>query len=225
MSDTNNTDTPETSDAAQPAALAAPDTAADPETPPTDAAPVADSPKARRVRRSTLVLTALLVLTLVGLGIAIATAANLSHALGATASEASDLSTQVTDLEQELASMTESRDQYRDNETKVAEREIAVSTLEDEVEAREAAVKAAEEHIVATTLKDGYAYTVGLTMEPGTYEANVTGGSCYWKITTSGTNYSDIVENDLGKAGVLRVTVGGGQDFQSNRCGEWRKVG
>ena len=182
-------------------------------------------PTPRRMRRSTLVLAALLVLALVGLGIAITTTVNTSRALAATESEASDLSAQVAGLEKDLELMTVSRDQYRENETDVAEREIAVSKLEGEVAAREKAITAAEEHVAATTLLDGYAYTVGQTMEPGTYEANATGSTCYWAITTTGSNYSDIVDNDLGKAGVLQVTVGPGQDFSSQRCGEWRKVG
>ncbi|MBT2500104.1 hypothetical protein J7E25_13510 [Agromyces sp. ISL-38] len=114
---------------------------------------------------------------------------------------------------------------YKDRELDVIEREGAVDSQEAELDQREAAISATEEHIAATTLKDGYVYTVGSTMEAGTYQANATGGTCYWKITVSGTNYSDIVENDLGKNGVIAVAVGPGQDFQSERCGDWTKVG
>lgn len=44
-------------------------------------------------------------------------------------------------------------------------------------------------------------------------------------ITVSGTNYSDIVENDFGTMGSITVTVGAGQDFRSSGCGDWTKVG
>jgi hypothetical protein len=179
----------------------------------------------RRIRRSTLVLSGVIAVTVIALVAMIAISVNTSRSLAASESQVIDLETQVADLDSELEAMTTSRDQYRENSTNVSEREIAVSKLEDEVEAREKAVKTTEEHIAATTLEDGYAYTVGLTMEPGTYEANASGTRCYWSITVTGTNYDDIVQNDLGKAGVLRVTVGGGQDFQSSSCGDWHKVG
>ncbi|GAA1945159.1 hypothetical protein [Agromyces allii] len=189
-------------------------------------APSAKTPRGiGRIRRSTLILAAVIAVLVIALGITMTNLVNTNAALAESEAHAAAIQTQSDEFEGDLELMTTSRDQYRDASTKVSEREIAVSKLEDEVEEREKAVKATEEHIAATTLKDGYAYTVGLTMEPGVYEANATGSTCYWKITTSGTNYSDIVENDLGKAGVLRVTVSPGQDFQSQRCGEWHKVG
>ncbi|HWU58790.1 MAG TPA: hypothetical protein VN045_08725 [Microbacteriaceae bacterium] len=131
-----------------------------------------------------------------------------------------------------LASASKERDSLQADENKIADREGAVKVREDAVAAKEAAVKkredavtATETHIQETTLVDGRVYTVGTTMQGGTYQANSTSARCYWKITTSGTNYEDIVQNDLGTQGVLNVTVGAGQDFQSSNCGNWTKIG
>lgn len=179
----------------------------------------------RRPRRSTVILAGALAAALIAAIITGMIASNSQRELAATRAEASDLSAEVADLETRLEDMTTSRDQYRDNANRVAEREIEVTKREDEVDAREATITAEEERVKATTLLDGYAYTVGQTMEPGTYEANATGSTCYWEITVTGSNYSDIVDNDLGTRGVIRVTVSDGQDFSSQRCGDWRKVG
>ena len=126
----------------------------------------------------------------------------------------------------ELTETTNERDELAAAAEDVAAREDAVTKKEAELEAREEAeAKAAEDLKEETTLKDGYTYTVGETMKAGTYRANVTGGSCYWAIYVSGTNYGDIVENDLRTRGIITVTVSAGQDFRSERCGDWTKVG
>jgi len=114
---------------------------------------------------------------------------------------------------------------YKDRELDLIEREGAVDTREAELDRRETEISTTEERVAATTLKDGYVYTVGSTMEAGTYQANATGSSCYWVVTVSGTNYSDIVENDYGTMGSITVTVAAGQDFRSSDCGDWTKVG
>jgi len=90
---------------------------------------------------------------------------------------------------------------------------------------REEAITGKETYVQSTTLKDGMYYTVSVSMEAGTYQTTSSSGRCYWKITKSGMNYDDIIENDLGGVGVLTVSVGGGQDFQSSSCGDWVKVG
>jgi hypothetical protein len=126
----------------------------------------------------------------------------------------------------ELTETTNERDELAAAAEDVAAREDAVTKKEAELDAREEAeAKAAEDLKEETTLKDGYTYTVGETMKAGTYRANVTGGSCYWAIYVSGTNYGDIVENDLRTRGIITVTVSAGQDFRSERCGDWTKVG
>lgn len=114
---------------------------------------------------------------------------------------------------------------FKDRESSLKSREASISSKEAAVKDREDAVSTTETQIASTTLRDGYVYTVGSTMEPGVYQANVTSGTCYWAIYLSGTNYSDIVDNDLGANGVLTVTLSVGQDFKSSRCGDWIKVG
>lgn len=73
------------------------------------------------------------------------------------------------------------------------------------------------------SIDDGV-WTVGEDVPAGTYKvtAKVTGG-CYWKISTSGSNGRDIVDNALPKGGLPRVTLAAGQDFETKRCGTWRK--
>jgi hypothetical protein len=72
------------------------------------------------------------------------------------------------------------------------------------------------------TIEEG-TYSVGVDIQPGTYRAVGAGSDCYWAITKSGTNGSDIIDNHLG-GGNLTVTLKAGQDFTSNRCGTWTKT-
>jgi outer membrane murein-binding lipoprotein Lpp len=133
----------------------------------------------------------------------------------------------VRDLESKTAELEGRVELYEPAYNKASELERAEQALdqrEADVAAREAAVKSTEDRIAATTLKDGFTYTVGSTMEPGTYQANSTTENCYWAIYTTGSNYSDIVDNGFA-AGIVSVTVGPGQDFTSKRCGDWSKVG
>lgn len=133
----------------------------------------------------------------------------------------------VRDLESKMSELEGRVELYEPSYNKAAELERTEQALEQreaDVAAREAAVKSTEDRIAATTLKDGFTYTVGSTMEPGTYQANSTTESCYWAIYTTGSNYSDIVDNGFA-AGVVSVTVAPGQDFTSKRCGDWTKVG
>jgi hypothetical protein len=46
---------------------------------------------------------------------------------------------------------------------------------------------------------------------------------CYWLITKSGTNGSEIVDNDAG-GGHLTVTLKVGHDFETQPCGTWTKI-
>lgn len=77
----------------------------------------------------------------------------------------------------------------------------------------------------AATIEDGV-WTVGDDVPAGTYKvtaALTAGAGCYWKITKTGTNGSDIIDNALPKGGLPRVTLKKGQDFETKRCGTWRK--
>ncbi|MGV0110556.1 hypothetical protein [Arthrobacter sp. CP30] len=107
----------------------------------------------------------------------------------------------------------------------LTDREKKAADAESAVKKREDAVKVAETAKAASSITDG-SWTVGRTVEPGTYttERAIT-GSCYWEITTSGTNGDDIVANDNVSGGQPTVTLAVNQDFKSSRCGTWVKLG
>ncbi len=101
-------------------------------------------------------------------------------------------------------------------ETKVGEAQAAVKKRED-------AVTGAEAQKAKNTFSDG-TWTVGRNIDPGTYLTTTdVGSSCYWGIYTSGSNGSDIIDNDLPGGGRPSVTLSAGQDFKSARCGSWTK--
>lgn len=118
----------------------------------------------------------------------------------------------------------------RDRETDVEKRETAAGDAEEKLKAAEAAVKAREDAVTgaektkaANTVGDG-TWVVGTDFEPGTYRATQpVGSSCYWGIYRSGSNGSDILDNDLPGGGHPTVTLAEGQDFKSSRCGTWEK--
>jgi hypothetical protein len=67
-------------------------------------------------------------------------------------------------------------------------------------------------------------WKVGTDFPAGNYQTTDATSDCYWSITNSGTNGSDIVDNHIG-GGHLFVTLKLGQDFETDRCGTWTKVG
>ena len=108
-------------------------------------------------------------------------------------------------------------------ETEVGKADAAVKTAEAAVKAREDAVTGAEKAKAARTIGDG-TWTVGTDIEAGTYRAaGEVGSTCYWGIYRSGSNGSDIIENDIPGGGRPVVTLSTGQDFNSTRCGKWEK--
>lgn len=193
-----------------------------------EAAPPASAPRKRRLSILAILLIVAGVLAIAGwtaFGLTLAAANSTAEQLTASKASGADLSDRNDQLTKDLGAMTTSRDGYKADADDVAARETKVAEREKTVKAREDAITAKEKLVAETTLQDGYAYSVGLTAQPGVYQANSASSRCYWAIYTSGTNYSDIVENDLGSMGVIRVTIGGGQDFKSNSCGDWTKVG
>lgn len=99
---------------------------------------------------------------------------------------------------------------------KIAEKEAAVKK-------REEAVTGAEKKKAANTVGAGI-WTVGVDIEPGNYraDANVS-GDCYWAITVTGSNGSDIVSNGIPAGGRPSAVVSVGHDFELVRCGTWSK--
>lgn len=99
-------------------------------------------------------------------------------------------------------------------------RQSELEAQEAAVAARETAVAVVEQTIEDNSIEQG-TWTVGVDMAPGTYRTAeaVTSGDCYWAITVTGSNGSDIVENDIVSGGFPTVTVSEGQTFENNRCG------
>jgi hypothetical protein len=111
----------------------------------------------------------------------------------------------------------------KSREDALATADAAVKTADAAVKTREQAVTAAEKTQASNTIKEG-TWTVGVDVQPGTYRAvaDVT-SSCYWGIYRTGSNGSDIIENDIVSGGRPSVTLSGGQDFTTTRCGSWLK--
>jgi hypothetical protein len=132
----------------------------------------------------------------------------------------------------------------KSRESKIQDREAAAAKAEADVKAADAAVQAAdaavkaaeaavkkrgeavtgaEQQKAASMIREG-TWTVGVDIEPGTYRASadVTSG-CYWGIYRTGSNGSDIIDNDIVSGGRPSVTLSVGQDFKTSRCGTWSK--
>lgn len=108
-------------------------------------------------------------------------------------------------------------------EGEVGKADAAVKAAEAAVKVREEAVTGAEKTKAANTVGDG-TWTVGTDIEPGTYRAVAdVGSSCYWGIYATGSNGSNIIDNDLPGGGRPSVALSAGQDFNSTRCGKWEK--
>jgi hypothetical protein len=138
----------------------------------------------------------------------------------------SDRDATEDELEKAQQAADDAREEASEQAAAMKQREDAVAAKEAAVGAREQAVAATEHRIASTTISEG-TWTVGRDVEPGTYttKAPVTTGRCYWKISTSGTNGSDIIENDIVSGGSPTVTISAGQDFETSRCGDWVKQG
>lgn len=101
----------------------------------------------------------------------------------------------------------------------VESRAAELDQREAAVAAREAAVTTVEQQVAANSIEEGM-WTVGVDVEPGTYRtAAAVSGDCYWAITRSGSNGSDIIDNDIVQGGFPTVTLEVGQDFENSRCG------
>lgn len=75
----------------------------------------------------------------------------------------------------------------------------------------------------AAAIEEGV-WTVGSDIAPGTYRTiDVVTSDCYWKISKSGSNGSDIIENDTPTGGHPVVTLRKGEDFETQGCGSWAR--
>jgi hypothetical protein len=117
----------------------------------------------------------------------------------------------------------EASDRARQAVNELASRRGELDARDREIAAREEAVAGIEARIVQTSIPEGI-WTVGVDVEPGTYRtAEPLSGYCYWAILRSGTNGSDIVDNDGPEGGFPTVTLSAGQDFENSGCGTFRK--
>ena len=79
----------------------------------------------------------------------------------------------------------------------------------------------------AATIEEG-TWTVGTDIPAGTYklESNIAPDTmCYWSITKSGSNGTDIISNGIPTGGRPSVTIKAGQDFTNQGCGVFVKTG
>jgi hypothetical protein len=108
-------------------------------------------------------------------------------------------------------------------EAEFGQRSAALDGRQAELDQREAALKPQEEAAKRNAVGDGV-WVVGQDIDPGTYRTRETTRSdCYWEIDKSGTNGSDIIENDRPGGGYPQVNLSEGQDFKTSDCGEWIK--
>lgn len=180
---------------------------------------------ALKVSKRTVTLFALSVVAVAGWAAFGVATSNLSGSLTKAQTRIAALESHSASVEDNLSRVSDERDALASDAKEVEARDAELTTRESAVTAREEAISEKEDIQKATTLLDGQYYTVGLSMKSGKYQAKSSSSDCYWSITRSGTNYGDIVDNDLGAMGVLTVTVRSGQDFQSHDCGDWIKVG
>lgn len=124
------------------------------------------------------------------------------------------------DLSAQRASADKRDEELSASATRLDEREAKLDKRESKVMKREKAVSAVEQEVEANTFADGV-WTVGSDIKPGTYQARDVSSDCYWAITRTGSNGSDIIQNDIPGGGNPQVTLSQGQDFTSQRCGEW----
>jgi hypothetical protein len=104
-----------------------------------------------------------------------------------------------------------------------AQRRAELDQREQAVAAREQAVTVVEQQVAANSIGEG-TWTVGVDIEPGTYRtAEAVTQQCYWGIYRSGSNGSDIIDNDIVNGGFPTVQLSEGQDFENNRCGTFVK--
>ena len=139
-------------------------------------------------------------------------------------------STLAEDLDAALGRTSAAEDRADDAQTaaqraedEVERRAGELDQREADVAAREKAVTAVEDRIAATSIGDGI-WTVGVDVEPGTYRTKEPlSGYCYWAILRTGSNGSDIIENDGPEGGFPTVTLSAGQDFENGGCGTFVK--
>jgi hypothetical protein len=150
-----------------------------------------------------------------------------SEEYGALQDELDAAEKQVSTSEREAQDAADSARQMEDEvarrDAELDKREQDLTTQAAAVTAREKAVTAVETEIEANSIGQG-TWTVGRDIAPGTYRTKeALTGECYWGIYRSGSNGSDIVDNDIPSGGFPTVQLSEGQDFENNGCGTFVK--
>ena len=188
-----------------------------------------------RAHRVTLVLSALLVAALAyGVSAGVATFgwaeqdAALRADLGAVTTERDELLVEVDDYKERMHSaevrLENAQSGLDEREAELDTRATKLDEKAAELADREKAVKGAEAQVEANRITEG-TWTVGVDVQPGTYRTTeaVSSTMCYWGIYRSGSNGSDIIDNDIVNGGFPTVTLSAGQDFTTRDCGTWDK--
>jgi hypothetical protein len=80
-------------------------------------------------------------------------------------------------------------------------------------------------NVPASPGSDG-TYRVGPDIEPGTYRSLGTSDSCYWeRLRGLGGTLADIIANFIGPNPTIVAIAPTDAGFQSDRCGNWTKIG
>ena len=159
------------------------------------------------------------------LGVGIGGAAGISDPTGSEEYRA--LQEQLSASEEQIATLEDEVDEVmsrsRQAQIRFEERRTELDEREAALAAREEAVTTTEQQVAANSISQGI-WTVGVDIEPGTYRTSAPVTSeCYWGIYTSGSNGSDIIDNDIVEGGFPTVQLGPGQDFENNGCGTFVK--
>lgn len=178
------------------------------------------TPNAQRtLKRYLTTVAAVLAGIVVGAGITSAALVPMLNDAIATADRtAAELERTETDLTNAQGFNTELLEAAEDVETAAAE----IEEREAAVKKREDAVTSKEEQIAANSFGDGM-HVVGINVASGIYR-NEGVESCYYAWMSSTGSDADIVDNDL-TDGPATVTLREGENFRSDGCGTWTKVG
>lgn len=180
--------------------------------------------KQRNPRRWPWVVIAPVALIL-GVGIGVATQPEpekVEVPTAATAHEKTQMSQQADKLDNRSDKLAGREKSLDNRKGKLDDREDKFDERVDDVEEQENDLDDRLETVEQNTITDGV-WTVGDDVEPGSYRASDVSSDCYWQITKGGSNGSDIIENDIPGGGNPSVTLSDGQEFTSQRCGEWHK--
>lgn len=134
-----------------------------------------------------------------------------------------------TIIETETVTETVLVDPSDEREAELDEHEQALDEREGELQEWEAELAEWEESLTATeaeieagTIPGDGIWVVGEDIEPGTYQAQGSGSSCYWARLAS-LDGSDIITNHFGSANVSVEIHGSDAAFETSDCGSWQR--